>query len=167
MKSIDQSEITVGLWQQNDIPDVLALMRQLAQFEGYDNQFNVTEQDLLERGFGKNIQFDCIVARLSRAGVSTKQGIIVGYAVLVYTPFTYDLKPAATLKEFLVADGMRGYGIGRQLFTALQTHCRVQGVERLSWLVLQGNKTAECFYQNQGGGQSVQWLLYEKTLAHG
>ncbi len=164
MKSIDQSEITVGLWRQEDIPEVLALMWQLARFEGYDNQFKVTEQDLLERGFGEQVQFDCIVARANRSGLSTKQGEIVGYAVLVYTPFTYDLKPAATLKEFLVKECVRGYGIGQKLFTYMAQYCAEKGVERLSWLVLQGNSKAETFYQGQGGALSKQWLLYEKSL---
>lgn len=164
LKSVDQSEITVGLWQQEDIPEVLTLMWQLARFEGYDNQFKVTEQDLLERGFGEQVQFDCIVARVNRSEVSTKQGEIFGYAVLVYTPFTYDLKPAATLKEFLVKEGVRGYGIGQKLFTYMVQYCAAKGVERLSWLVLQGNCKAKDFYQGQGGALSKQWLLYEKSF---
>jgi len=40
-----------ALWQ--DAPALLALMRELARFEGYLDQFRVSENDLLERGLGE------------------------------------------------------------------------------------------------------------------
>ncbi len=150
------TEVCIRLLQAKDIPMVLPLMWDLAVFEGYDHKFKVTEQELLQRGFGPNAEFDCVTAWLGDQ--------IIGYSVIVYTTFTYDLTPAATMKEFLIKEGFRGRSIGQKLFEFTEAHCKKKGVKRLSWLVLEDNHKAQPFYQKMGGEESQQWLYYGKSL---
>ena len=65
------------------------------------------------RAFGRSPQCRITVAEdpVSKA--------LLGYAVTVTTPFTYDLKPTVTLKELFVRKGSRSRGIGEALFRAV------------------------------------------------
>ena len=52
-----------------DIPQLLPLMRELAEFEKYANAFAITERVLLEQGFRRSPpDFHCLVAEENAAG---------------------------------------------------------------------------------------------------
>ena len=149
------------LWQVRpatlaDIPAVHQLMLQLAEFEGYLQDFCVTATDLAALGFGGARQFDLLVA--------SHNGFVGGYAVLVYQRFSYDLTPVATLKELFVAPAYRRCGVGQALFQAVVQTAKDCGANRMDWLVLRNNKKAQQFYQLQGGHPSSQWIRYELGL---
>jgi ketosteroid isomerase-like protein len=86
----------------DDAAGLLLLMKQLAVFEGYANNFRVTEKDLLERGLAHNSagQFTAVVAQ-------SDLGELWGYAVVYSIPFTFDLAPTLVLKELLVTETAR------------------------------------------------------------
>lgn len=146
----DRSPI-VRAAQENDVPQLLQLMRGLAQFEGYLSRFAVTQQDLLERGFGRNgaPQFHAFVAD---AGA-----VLKGYALVYLIPFTFDLRPTLVLKEFFVREDARGGGLGHALFNAVMEFGRQQGVRLLRWQVLPGNEGAQKFYRTFGGNVDADW----------
>jgi GNAT superfamily N-acetyltransferase len=135
-----------------DAEPLLALMRELARFEGYDAHFAVTAADLLARGLAPAgaPQFVAFVAEQAGAG-------LIGYAVVVETPFTFDLRPTLTLKELYVRDGRRGGGAGRVLFEQVLAHGRARGAGRLKWDVLPSNEPARAFYRRLGGAPDRDW----------
>jgi len=139
-----------------DLPAVHQQMQQLADFEGYLTDFRVTEIDLKTLGFGREPQFDLLVA--------SHDGNLGGYAVLVYQRFSYDLTPVATLKELFVAPAYRNTGAGQALFQAVMKTASDYGACRMDWLVLSDNLRAQRFYQQQGGHPSSQWIRYEIGL---
>ena len=128
------------------------LMRGLAAFERYLDAFAVTGTDLARRAFGPSAQCRIIVAE---DPVSSE---LLGYAVTVATPFTYDLKPTVTLKEFFVRKGSRSRGVGRALFRAVAVAAVEAGAGRLKWDVLAGNRRAESFYRSLGGHRVRKWI---------
>ena len=99
--------ITVRQFEQNDVAAVLALMRALAVFEGYDDKFHLTEADLITHGLGPSPRFGVFVAE--------REDAIVGIAVHYIIPWTYDLKPVVWLKELYVAEAARGMAVGHAL----------------------------------------------------
>lgn len=142
-----------------DSPQLLAMMRALAVFEGYDHAFQVTEQDLLERGLAcgeADREFGCLVAE-GDEGVAG----LAGYAVWVRTRFTYDLKPTLVLKELWVQPAHRRRGLGEQLFDAMHTQAAAIGAARLQWLVLPGNAAAQRMYARRGGRRDTRWEHWE------
>lgn len=140
--------------RRRDLRELLVLMRGLAAFEKYLDAFAVTESNLARRAFGRSPQCRITVAqdRVSRA--------LVGYAVTVTTPFTYDLKPTVTLKELFVRNAFRSRGVGEALFRAVASQALEAGAGRLKWDVLAGNRRAESFYRALGGRRVRKWIPY-------
>jgi GNAT superfamily N-acetyltransferase len=141
-----------------DAGPLLALMRELARFEGYDAVFALTPRDLLERGLAPAgpPQFTAFVGE-GPAG-------LLGYAVVVEIPFTCDLRPTLLLKELFVEAGHRGGGIGRGLFERVRAHGRERGCGRLVWTVLPDNAPAQAFYRQAGGAPDAAWQHWKLPL---
>ena len=136
-----------------DVPQLLALMRELTAFEDYLTQFAVDEQALRQRAFGPAAQCQAFIAEA--------EGELLGYALALLIPFTYDLRPTARLKELYVRPARRSSGLGRQLLVELANWAIEQGAGRLHWDVLAGNSRAESFYQRLGGRPVQKWIAYE------
>ncbi len=143
-----------------DAGPLLALMRELARFEGYDAQFAVTAGDLLARGLAPAgpPQFAAFVAESDGDG-------LLGYAVVVEQAFTFDLRPTLTLKELYVREAARGSGAGRALFERVQAHGRAHGAGRLKWDVLPSNEPARAFYRRLGGAPDPDWERWLLPIA--
>ncbi|HEX5840858.1 MAG TPA: GNAT family N-acetyltransferase [Pseudomonas sp.] len=140
-----------------DIPALLELMRDLARFEDYLDEFRVDEQQLLARAFGATPQCEVFVAEWA--------GRIAGYAVVLEIPFTYDLRPTLLLKELYVAEQCRSAGLGSALLRQIARLALSRGAGRLKWDVLAGNIQAEAFYQRLGGAPEHKWTAYRMDAA--
>lgn len=144
------STVTVRDFQAADIPALLSLMRALALFEGYADDFAVTADDLAIHGLGPDPLFGAKIA-VSAAGD------LVGMAVHHTIRWTYDRRPTLVLKELYVTDGWRGAGVGQALMRAVASHACAIGAPRLHWLVLPGNQMAMRFYRALGGEPDKAW----------
>ena len=143
----------------SDIPQLLRLMRALAEAENYSADFVVGAQDLKVRGFGAQQQF------FTKLAIDTEKTIAVGMAVFYLVPFTYDLRPTLVLKELYVDAPYRDRGVGEQLMVALAQGTQRLGCGRLRWDVLHGNHSAERFYQRLGGAPEDHWIAYRLDRA--
>ena len=135
--------IMVRPFGRQDVGAVLALMRALAIFEGYDDKFRLTEADLVEHGLGPSPRFGVLVAE--------RESVIVGIAVHYIIPWTYDLKPVVWLKELYVAEAARGMAVGHALVEQLRQHAAGIGASAIKWTVLKSNMPAKAFYRSLGG----------------
>ena len=144
----------VRVMHEDDVRDALVMMRELAAFEGYLEDFEVTERDLLRFGFGPERKFTCFVA----ASSDTDERL--GIAVVHSEPWNYQMAPTLVLKELYVRNGRRGEGVGAALFRAVKAYCRSVGAVRLRWLVLKDNRAAARFYESLGGEPSAEWRLW-------
>ena len=135
-----------------DAGALLALMRELAAFEGYLEHFKVTTSELLARGLAPAGAPEFVAFVAERPGSGP-----LGYAVVVETAFTFDLRPTLTLKELYVRQDARGAGAGRALFAQVLAHGRARGAGRLKWDVLPANEPARAFYRRAGGAPDTHW----------
>jgi len=138
-----------------DVPQLIAMMRELARFEGYLDHFRVTEDELAIRAFGPRPQCHILVA-----GGKT----ISAYAVWLITPFTYDLRPTVTLKELYVAPQQRGNGTARALLDRLREEAQHIGAGRIQWLVLPSNDAAKRLYKGFGGDIDRYWEHWQAPM---
>ncbi len=151
--------LSVRPFDRSDVPEVLALMRGLAVFEGYIDAFAVTEQDLVDHGLGDAPRFGVLVAEVD--------GRVVGIAVHYVIPWTYDLKPTLVLKELFVEEGARSSGAGAALIAALKRHAASIGAPRINWTVLAGNEPAKRFYRLHGGVADEVWQPWTMAVPQG
>lgn len=143
----------------HDVVPLLASMHALAVFEGYVADFRVTADDLLVRGLASKgaKQFIALVAE-------DAAGALCGHAVLLLTPFTYDLRPTVVLKELYVDARHRRQGVADALLAAVHAEAQAIGAGRIRWLVLPGNEPAKQLYRRWGGAPDTAWESWEMRL---
>ena len=107
-----------------DMPQVLGLIKELASFEKEDNAVEVTVEDLVRDGFGENVLFHCFVAE--------SDAKVVGMA-LVYHRYSTWKGPIIHLEDLVVAETMRGTGLGTALLDAVVAYGAKLGVKRINW----------------------------------
>lgn len=149
---------TVRAAHPGDVEQLILMMRSLAEFEGYLNCFRVSVQDLLERAFGAAAQCSILVA-------DDGNGSLVGYAVYLVQPYTYDLRPSVTLKELFVHSGYRGQGVAMALLERLEQDAGRLAAGRILWLVLPSNEPAKRLYCRFGGRPDTHWEHWQLALA--
>lgn len=136
---------------EEDLPEVLTLMRQLAEFEGYASSFKVTWQELKQRLI-VNHDFEVLVAELE----NRVAGILVFYTL----PFTFDLQPWFYIKELVVKPEYQSRGVGRALMGRLTDLASQRSVTKIRWEVLSDNLAAQNFYSALGAQHNSQWQLF-------
>ena len=145
------SSVTIRHAEINDSMELLSLMRGLAEFEGYIDQFCVTLTELKDRLFTRR-DFNVLVA--------DHQGSIVGMIVYYDLPFTWDLRPWVHIKELYVETEFRSEGVGKKLMVHLSRECSDRGVSKIKWDVLESNHKAKKFYQSLGAHRDTLWETY-------
>jgi GNAT superfamily N-acetyltransferase len=135
----------------SDASQLLALMRGLARFEGYDDRFAVTVDMLLERGFSSQRPPEFL------AWVAEVDGKLLGYAVIYVIPFTFDLRPTLVLKELFIDEAARGRSLGHELMQAIIDHGRNLNARLIRWQVLPSNEPAKRFYRQHGADVDGDW----------
>ncbi len=144
--------ISVRLSTPVDMPHVLRLINELAAFEKEPDAVTITEDTLINEGFGKNPLFTCFVAEV-------KEGI-VGMA-LVYDRFSTWKGRSVHLEDLVVNEKMRGTGVGKALYTKVIKYAAERNVKRLEWVVLDWNKNAIDFYEKSGAVLLKDWYLVQ------
>jgi len=135
-----------------DCPQLLSLMKKLAVFEDYIDDFQVSELALIEHGFQKTPNYTAIVAESSQQ--------LVAYLVYYLIPFSYDLKPTLFIKELWVDEAFRGKNIGSRLMKAVISDAKKRQCGRIKWDVLADNHAAQQFYQQFGAYYDKRWQGY-------
>ncbi len=148
--------VTVRPFERPDVGAVLALMRALAMFEGYDDKLRVTEADLIEHGLGPSPRFGVLVA--------VCEDVIVGIAVHYIIPWTYDLKPVVWLKELYITEAARGMAVGQALIEQLRQYAAGIGASAIKWTVLKSNMPAKAFYRSLGGETDEIWEPWQLKI---
>src|SRR5215831_14640806 len=139
---------------ESDIPSLLPLMRELAEFEKYSKDFAVTEEVLSEQGFRRSPpDFHCLIAE--------KGSNLVGFLVYYFVPFTYRAKPNLIIKELYIADPHRSKGIGRQLMKTVAGQAQEAGCGMIKWWVANWNDRGMDFYKRLGATIDTEWHEFQ------
>jgi GNAT superfamily N-acetyltransferase len=139
---------------ESDIPRLLPLMRELAEFEKYAEDFAITEEILREQGFRRSpLDFHCLIA--------DQGGDLVGFVVYYFVPFTYRAKPNLIIKELYIAEPHRSRGVGRLLMTAVATEATKAGCGMMKWWVAKWNERGIDFYKRLGAKIDSDWHEFQ------
>ncbi|MET0536194.1 MAG: GNAT family N-acetyltransferase [Steroidobacter sp.] len=142
-----------------DVPVILQLIRELAEFERLLDQVTATEQQLREGLFGPKPSAEVIVARLQPSGE------VIGFALFFHNFSTFLAKPGIYLEDLYVRQKHRGQGYGEALLRRLARLAVERKCGRLEWSVLDWNHRAIDFYKSLGAVPMDEWTLYRVTGA--
>ena len=92
---------------RDDVPALLALIRELATYEKKRQKAIVTEADLQRDGFGTGAKFRALIAEWD--------GRPAGYASFFYFYSTFQGRAALFLEDLFVLDQFRGKGLGKSV----------------------------------------------------
>jgi GNAT superfamily N-acetyltransferase len=146
-----EGALTIRNGRVTDVPDLLAMIRELASFENLEDELEVTAASLQESLFGAHPAAAVLLAIVG--------GQPAGYAIYYHTFSSFVGRPGIFLDDIYVRPNFRLQGIGRALLErvadiGVQRHCG-----RFEWIALRWNDTALRFYENLGAKQMDQWVL--------
>jgi GNAT superfamily N-acetyltransferase len=142
--------LTVRLAVPDDVPMILALIRELAVYEREPDAVVATEADLLRDGFGPSPAFRVIVADWN--------GATIGFALYFFTYSTWRGRRCLYLEDLFVQPQFRRRGAGLALMRALAREAIEEDCARLCWEVLDWNAPSIAFYEKLGAKLPREWL---------
>lgn len=144
------ANVTLRAAVPSDVPEILALIRELAAYEKEPDAAIATEAGLLRDGFGPEPYFRCIMAEW--------QGQVAGFALYFFQYSTWEGRPALYLEDLFVRERFRKRGIGVALFQHLAQIAVERQCTRLQWECLDWNQPALDFYESTGAKVMREWL---------
>lgn len=129
---------------------ILALVRELAEYEREPDAVRATEEDLVRDGFGAEPRFQCVIAEW--------EGEPAGFALFFYNYSTWEGRAGLYLEDLYVRPPFRKRGIGKALFGHLAGRAVNENLSRLVWQVLDWNRPAIEFYEAIGAHHASAWM---------
>ncbi|MER6085090.1 GNAT family N-acetyltransferase [Streptomyces sp. NPDC001833] len=142
---------------ENDVPEIRAMIRELAAYERAVEQARATGEQLREALFGPHPAAYALVAE------DETSGGLVGYALWFPRFSTWTGTRGMHLEDLYVRPDARGGGHGRALLAALAALCLRSGFERFEWWVLAWNEPAIGFYRSLGAEFLDEWRICRLT----
>lgn len=138
----------------DDLPQVYALIQELAEYERAPQEVTNTLEEMERDGFGENPIYKFFVAE-------NEEGV-VGIA-LYYTAYSTWKGRMLFLEDLVVTEKLRRAGIGRRLFDAVAQEAKDTGAKRFKWQVLEWNEPAIAFYKKIGADLDGEWINCNMT----
>jgi GNAT superfamily N-acetyltransferase len=132
-----------------DVPELLAMIRELADFEHLSDQVVCGEDDLARALFGPDAVVHDTVA-------VADDGSLAAHALWFRTFSTFLGRTGIWLEDLYVRPAHRRQGLAGALLHDLRA--RTEG--RVEWEVLEWNAGAIDFYQGLGARPMAGWTLY-------
>ncbi|MFG2090139.1 MULTISPECIES: GNAT family N-acetyltransferase [unclassified Spirillospora] len=139
----------------NDVPGILRLIRDLAEYERALHEVKATEEQLRESLF-------CDDPKVF-AHVAEHEGRVVGVSLWFLTFSTWNGTHGIYLEDLYVDPDVRGHGHGKALLTELTRIADERGYGRVEWAVLNWNTPAIGFYESLGARPQDEWTVYRLT----
>jgi len=141
--------------EEEDVPEIIELIKALAEFENLSEEVVATEELLKITLFGINSPAEVQIAY--------DKNNILGFALYFRSFSTFLGRPGIYLEDLYVRENARGKGVGEALLRRLAQRTREIGGGRLEWAVLNWNEPAIGFYQKMGAAPLDEWTTYRVT----
>jgi GNAT superfamily N-acetyltransferase len=139
----------------DDVPAVVGLVRELAEYEKAAHEVRLTDEQLSTALFGD--------APALFGHVAVVDGEVVGTALWFLNFSTWRGTHGIYLEDLYVRPGHRGTGLGRELLRTLAELCVRRGYSRLEWWVLDWNTPSIDFYRSVGAVPMDEWTVFRLT----
>nr|WP_295378949.1 GNAT family N-acetyltransferase [Pseudoxanthomonas sp.] len=136
---------------RDDLPHILAFIRELAEYERLAHEAVATEVQLAEHLFGPRPAAEVIIAEV--------EGEPAGFALFFTSFSTFVGLPGLYLEDLFVRPRFRGLGVGKRLMIDLASRAVERGYGRFEWSVLDWNEPAIRFYRSLGALGQDEWTV--------
>lgn len=140
-----------------DVPLLLSLIGELAEFERLAHELVVTEASLASALFGERPAVEAVVARVG--------GEVAGFALFFHNFSTFSGRRGLYLEDLYVRPAFRGEGVGKGLLIHVAQLAAARGCGRMEWAVLNWNRRAVGFYESLGARPVNDWTVYRLDRA--
>lgn len=147
--------LTIRPAAPNEAGLVLALVRELAEYEKLLHHVEASEADLARDLFGPHPRVFCDIAEW--------EGEPAGLALWFYNYSTFRGRHGLYLEDLFVRPAFRGRGIATGLMRHLARRCVAEGLGRFEWWVLNWNEPAIRFYRSIGAAPMDEWTVQRVT----
>jgi len=140
---------------ERDVPLILRLIRELAEYERMSDEVVATEDGLRRTLFGPRPAAEVVVGY---AGDEP-----AGFALFFHNYSTFLGKPGLYLEDLFVVPTCRGRGYGKALLVHLAKLAVERDCGRFEWSVLDWNEPAIGFYKKLGATPMDAWKIMRVT----
>ena len=137
-----------------DVPVILRLVRELAEYEKALHEVDASESHLGEALFPADRE------PAAFAHVAEVDGEVVGCAIWFLSFSTWTGTHGIWLEDLYVTPAQRGSGLGQELLRTLAAICVERGYHRLEWWVLDWNAPSIGFYESIGAVAQDEWTRF-------
>jgi GNAT superfamily N-acetyltransferase len=138
-----------------DVPAIVSMIRELAEYEKAAHEVRVTEDQLRATLFGDK--------PAAYVHIAEHDGEVAGFTLWFLTFSTWRGVHGIYMEDLYVRPQHRGGGHGLALVGELARICAERGYQRLEWAVLDWNEPSIAFYERLGAVRQDEWLKYRLT----
>jgi len=146
------SNIQIAPATESDVPAILEMIRELAEYEKLSHMVTATAEQLRETLFGARPAAEVLLARWN--------GQWAGFALFFPNYSTFLAQPGIYLEDLYVKPHARGKGLGLALLGELTGVAVARGCARVEWAVLDWNEPSIGFYKKLGATPMDEWTTY-------
>ncbi len=140
---------------REDIPTILSLIKELAEYERLSHEVVATEALLEQHLFGPHPKAEVILALLDEQPV--------GFALFFHNFSTFLARPGIYLEDLYVKPEAQGKGIGKELMVRVARLAVERDCGRFEWAVLDWNEPSIEFYRRLGAVPQAEWTVQRLT----
>ena len=148
---METPSITLRPATRADIPQILAFIHGLAEYEKLAHEAVATPALLERHLFGDRPAAEVVIAEAD--------GVPAGFALFFHSFSTFLGQPGLYLEDLFVLPSHRGLGLGKRLMVHLARLAVERGCGRFEWSVLDWNTPAIDFYRRLGATGLDAWTV--------
>ena len=145
-------DFRIRLARRDDVPVILALIRELAEYERAPEEVVATEEQLGNVLFGAHPAAEVLLGE--------QLGEPVCFALFFHNFSTWMGRRGLYLEDLFVRPEVRGKGYGRALLVRLAQIAQERDCGRMEWAVLDWNEPAIQFYRRLGARPNDEWTIF-------
>lgn len=149
---MNSTAIQISPVTRDDVPLILRMIGELADFERLTHEAVATEDDLRRALFSARPHAEVVIARRGSEAL--------GFALFFHNFSTFAGKPGIYLEDLYVRAEARGRGVGTALLQHVARLACERGCARFEWSVLNWNRRAIDFYEKLGARPMSEWTIF-------
>lgn len=162
-------QITIRSATARDVPLILSLIREIAEYEKLAHEVVATEELIRRHLFPSPTPPTRPSGPIRDAAPAAEvvigliDGQPQGFALFFQNFSTFLARPGIYLEDLFVRPASRGQGLGKALFRRVAQIAVERGAGRMEWSVLDWNTPAIDFYRAHSARPMDEWTVFRLT----